>query len=220
MSETEIKAKLDTLAEYQAQRDLMEADKRALLEEVKVPEEIQAIVSAGMKQASEVFVSSTPEVEASIALEKAELDAIVVPEEIKEALAEIDAKRVAVSERYRAQDAQRREKIAVQQSAIQAKVEAETKGVYTALAQRKVEIEAEFAGKTEAVDENIRKLTEEIKAEVKELGASVKGEHYQGVYVKGRTSWNNDMLDGMISLVPQLEKARKIGEPSVTIRRI
>jgi hypothetical protein len=28
------------------------------------------------------------------------------------------------------------------------------------------------------------------------------------------------MLDGMIALVPQLEKARKEGEPSITLRKI
>lgn len=220
MNEAEIKTKLDTLAEYQAQRDLIEADKRALLDEVKIPAEVQAIVSAGMKKASEVFVSFTPEVEASIAQEKAELDAIVIPEEIKVALAEIDAKRVAVSERYRAQDAQRREKIAEQQVAIRTKVEEETKGVYTALAQRKVEIEAEFAGKAEAVDDNIRKLTDEIKDDVKVLGASVKANHFQAVYVRGRITWNTDKMEAWMVDHPFLKEARKEGDPSVTIRRI
>lgn len=220
MNELEIKSKLDQLSDFQAHRDLLEADKRALLEEVQVPEEVQAIVSAGLKQASEVFVSFTPEVEASIAQEKAELDAIVVPEEIKVALAEIDTKRAAVSGRYRAQDAQRRETIAAQQTAIRTRVEAETQGVYTALAQRKAEIEAEFAGKADAVDDNIRKLTEEIKADVKTLGATVKADHFQAVYVKGRVTWDTSKMDGYAVGHPEVLFMRKEGEPSVTLRRI
>ena len=49
MNESEIKSKLDKLANFQAHRDLLESDKRALLDDVKVPAEVEAIVSAGMK---------------------------------------------------------------------------------------------------------------------------------------------------------------------------
>lgn len=220
MDEIEIKTKLDTLAEYQAHRDLLAADKRALLDDVKVPEEVQAIVSAGMKKATEVETSFTPEFEFSIAQEKAELDAVVVPEEIRVALAKIDAKRAAIQAQFRAQDARWRERIASQKDAIRAEVEAETKGVYTALTQRKAEIEAEFAGKAEAVDENIKKLTDDIKADIKLLGCSVKGEHYQGVYVSGRVTWDPKSLDGYAVGHPEILHFRKEGEPSVSIRRI
>ena len=186
MTELEIKTKLDTLAEHQAQHDLMEADKRALLEEVKIPAEVQAIVNAGLKQMSEVEMSFTPILEEYQKEANAKLALIVVPEEIKAALAEIDRQRAEVNTKRQWQDAEVRGRIQAAKTQIQAKVEVETKGIYTALVQRKAEIEAEFAGKAEAVDENIRKLTDDIKAGIKTLGASVKGEHYQAVYVSGR----------------------------------
>ena len=220
MNESEIKTKLDQLSDFQAHRDLLEADKHALLEDVRVPDEVQAIVSAGMKQASEVFASFTPEVEASIAQEKAELDAIVVPEEIKAALAEIDAKRAAVSRRYREQDEQRREKIAAQQSAIRARVEVETQGVYTALSIRRAEIEAEFAGKADAVDDNIAALEKEIRDAVKAIGFTVAGEHYQAVYSKGKKSWIPQRLEKYTDDHPDIKDCYTVGDPSVALKRI
>lgn len=82
------------------------------------------------------------------------------------------------------------------------------------------DIEAEFVLKSAAVDENISTLEEQIKTDTVQGGQSVKGAYLQAVYSKGRVSWDSKMLDGMIALVPQLEKARKVGEPSITIRAI
>lgn len=82
------------------------------------------------------------------------------------------------------------------------------------------DVEAEFSGQLSAVDENIASLTADIKADVLAGGATVKGERLSAVWSKGRVSWDTKMLDGMIALVPQLSKARKEGEPSVSIRKI
>jgi phage host-nuclease inhibitor protein Gam len=220
MNELEIKTKLDQLSNFQDHRNLLDADKRNLLEEVKVPEEVQAIVSAGMKNATEIEMSFIPEIESSIAQEKAELDAVVVPAEIKSALAEIDAKRAAIQARYRAQDAQRREMIAVQKETIRTEVESATRGVYTALAARKAEIEAEFAGKAEAVDENIKKLTAEIKKEVALIGFTVKGEHLRAEWGKGKKSWIPQRLDKYTETHPDIKDCYTVGEPNVSIKRI
>jgi phage host-nuclease inhibitor protein Gam len=220
MNETDIKTMLDTLADYQARRDLLESEKHALLEEVKIPAEVETIVKNGMKQMGEAEMSFIPAFEAQQKEAEVNLAKIVVPEEIKVALAEIDRQRAEVNAKRAEQDAEVRQQIQTAKAEIQAKVEAETKGVYDALQQRRAEIEAEFAGKAEVVDDNIKKLTEEIKVATKDVGVTVKGQYYMAVYVKGRVSWNNDMLDGMIALVPQLEQARKYGEPSITIRRI
>ena len=220
MDEIEIKTKLDALAEYQAQSDLMEANKRALLDEVKIPAEVEAIVGAGMKQMSEVEMSFIPTLNTLLEEANKKLAEIVVPEEIKAALAEIDRQRALVTLTRQAQDAEIRQRIQAMKTEIQAKVEKETKGVYTALAQRKAEIEAEFAGKAEAVDENIKKLTDDIKANIKLLGCSVKGERYQGVYVSGRVTWDPKSLDGYAVGHPEILHFRKEGEPSVSIRRI
>ena len=220
MDEQAIKAKLDTLAEYQAHRDLLDADKRNLLDEVTVPAEVEAVVSAGMKKMAEVEGSFQPELD-DLAIEtKRLLDAIVVPDEIKAALAEIDRKRAVVLRESENAGANIAALIRAAKAEIQASTEAQTRDVYNALAQRRAEIEAEFTGKAEAVDDNIRKLTEEIKADIKAYGASVKGEHYHGVYVRGRITWNTDMMEGWRATFPFLEKARKEGEPSVTLKRI
>ena len=220
MNENEIKVKLDTLSEYQAHRDLLEADKRALLEDVRVPDEVQAIVGAGMKRMSEVEMSFTPMIVAYQEEQDKKLADIVVPEEIKAALAEIDRQRKEVVAARAAQDAEVRARIQTAKAQIQAEVEAQTHGIYTALAQRKAEIEAEFAGKAEAVDDNIRKLTEEIKADVKEIGFTVKSDHFQAVYTKAKKTWIPQRLEAYTDHHPDIKDCYTVGEPSVTLRRI
>jgi phage host-nuclease inhibitor protein Gam len=104
--------------------------------------------------------------------------------------------------------------------AIQYEVEAQTKDVYAALAQRKSEIEAEFSGKAEAVDENIKKLTEDIKTEVKNLHYTVSGKSLQAVYVKGKKSWIPQRLDAYVETHPDIKECYTVGDPSVTIRKV
>lgn len=85
--------------------------------------------------------------------------------------------------------------------------------------QKLADIEAEFAGKSEDASKNRAALEEEIKAAVKEHGASVKGTALHAVWVKGRTSWDSKKLEGLMMVVPQLAEARTIGEPSVSLRK-
>ena len=220
MNEIEIKSRLDQLSDFQAHRDLLDADKRALLDDVKIPAEVEAIVSAGMKQMSEVENSFAPTMKALQDEATTKLAGIVIPEEIKAALAEIDRQRKTVQDGLFSRECEIRARIRAVKDEVQAGVEAKTADVYKAIAQRKAEIEAEFAGKAEAVDDNIRKLTEEIKAEVKALGVSVKADHFQAVYVKGRITWDTSKMDGYAVGHPEVLFMRKEGEPSVTLRRI
>jgi len=220
MNESEIKSKLDQLADFQAHRDLLESDKRALLDDVKIPAEVEAIVSAGLKQMGEVEASFDPLLDALRKNAETQLSTIIIPDEIKAALAEIDRQRKTVQDTLFKAECVIREKIRAAKETTSARVEAQTADVYAAIAQRKAEIEAEFAGKSEAVDENIRKLTEEIKAEIVTLKKSVKGDHFHAVYMAGRITWNTDMMEGWRETFPFLEKARKEGAPSVTLRRI
>jgi hypothetical protein len=81
------------------------------------------------------------------------------------------------------------------------------------------DIDAEFAIKSEAVDENIAKLTAEIREEVLSGKATVKGDHMMAVYAKGRVSWDTKALDGVVALHPELAQFRKEGDPSVSIRK-
>ncbi len=45
----------------------------------------------------------------------------------------------------------------------------------------------------------------------------VEGAIYSATLVKGRTTWDTKTLEGMIALVPQIQVARKTGDPSVRI---
>jgi len=91
--------------------------------------------------------------------------------------------------------------------------------IYTAeIKARMAEIEAEFAGKTETVNENIAALEAEIKQAIIVHGASVKGSFLHAVFAKGRVSWDTKSLDGYATAHPELLSFRKEGEPSVSIR--
>ena len=122
MSEQEIKQKLDKLAEFQAQRDVVALEKQALIEKIY-----------------------TPEIRARVA-----------------------------------------------------------------------EVEAEFAGKSEAVNENIATLKSEIEEAVKAHGKTVKSTILQAVWSKARYSYSEDEKDGYI----QAMVYRKLGEPSVSIKAV
>ena len=89
--------------------------------------------------------------------------------------------------------------------------------VYSAVIKaRMAEIEAEFSGKTEAVNENIAKLKEEIETAVKEHGKTVKSTLFQAVWSKARYSYADEEKDGY----SQATVYRKLGEPSVAIKAV
>lgn len=88
------------------------------------------------------------------------------------------------------------------------------------VAQALADVDAEFMPKHQAIAEKIEALESEAKTAVLAEGATVKGGALQAVYAKGRVTWDGKKLDGMMSLIPQLEDARKVGEPSVTIRKV
>jgi hypothetical protein len=214
------KEKLDLLAEFQAQRDLIETNKRALLDDVKVPTEVEAIIKAGMEKLNKAGDDYLPD---KMDFDKqcdAEYEAIIIPEEIRVALAQIDKKRESIMTKKRDYDMEVGRIIDNKRIAIQAEIEAQTKDIYAALAQRKAEIEAEFSGKTEAVDENIKKLTDEIKNDVKSLHYTVNGKYFQAVYNKGKKSWITQRLDAYTETHPDIKECYTIGDPSVTIRKI
>lgn len=85
---------------------------------------------------------------------------------------------------------------------------------------RITEIDIEFSGQFNAADAAINALTDEIKADVIQAGESIKGAHLHAIYTKGRVSWDSKMLEGLMMVFPKLEEARKVGDPSVSIRKI
>lgn len=80
------------------------------------------------------------------------------------------------------------------------------------------EIQAEQDTAMQAAQAGISALTEEIKAEVIQAGASVKGTYLHAVYTKGRESWDGKSLAGYAAAHPEVLTFRKIGEPSVSVR--
>lgn len=108
-----------------------------------------------------------------------------------------------------------------QRDLLQAQKQEQLDKIYTPeIRQQAADLEVEFAQKGEAVTANIAKLEAEIKAAVLVEGATAKGDHLMAVWNKGRESWDGKKLSGMMALIPQLEQARKTGEPTVSIRKI
>jgi len=214
------KEKLDRLAEFQTQRDLIDMDKRQLLDEVQIPAEVEAIVNNGMDKLNKIGDEFLPAKKLFDDQCDAEYSAIEIPEDIRIALAEIDKKRQDIMNKKREYDMNVGQLIDEKRIALQAEVETKTIDVYAAIARRKDEIEAEFAGKAEAVDENIKKLTEDIKADVKSLHYTVNGKYLQAVYNKGKKSWISQRLDAYTEIHPDIKDCYTVGDPSVTIRKI
>ncbi|MCX6057767.1 MAG: hypothetical protein NTW69_06420 [Chloroflexi bacterium] len=234
MTEEIIKQKLDTLAEFYSQKDALELSKRELLDEVKVPAEIEQIVSEGMKEAEQ----ADSEYGNSITLFSKQINeriaSVVIPQEYKDALAELDRQRAEIISRMGEVEQEKRAIKSelddysnrqqqfhnTRKNEIRAKIDRQTRDVYAAINQRKDDIEAEFRGKAQDVDANIKKLEAEIKADVKAAGSSVKGQFFHAVYVKGRVTWNTDKMDAWCNDHPFLKEARKEGEPSITLRKV
>ncbi len=76
------------------------------------------------------------------------------------------------------------------------------------------------SAKTAKLREEMAGLEGQIKAEIANLGETVKAAGYMAVYNAPRVSWDTKMLEGMRALLPQLDKARKVAKKgSCSIRR-
>ena len=82
------------------------------------------------------------------------------------------------------------------------------------------EIDEEFAPQFETLRKNKAELEKRIKEEVIVHGETIKGNLLQGVWVKARISWETKGLDGYAIDHPELNQFRKIGKPSVSIRKV
>ncbi len=82
------------------------------------------------------------------------------------------------------------------------------------------EIEAEFSPRLAAVDENIAALEEEIKQDVLENEATVRGSFLRAVWNKGRISWDTKGMDRYALNHPDILQYRKQGQPYVSITRV
>jgi hypothetical protein len=219
----DIKEMLDTLADYQAQKDLLELQKQELIDQVKVPDEVLEAQVEANKQRQAVdsaLYAAQQEINAQCRAVVADLVEPVLPPEYVEAMAAYFAQVEDANSQASFRSEKERKRATETKAKIDAELQATVQDVYTQVEQRKCDIEYEFADKAKSVIENITDLTAEIKAATIKIGSSQKGKFWQAVYVKGRVTWNTDMLDGMCVAFPDLAKARKVGEPSVTLRKV
>jgi outer membrane murein-binding lipoprotein Lpp len=219
----EISQQLDQLSEYQSQVEYLALKKQELLNEVKIPAEVLSAQDEANKARQRLDNEFWTRQKAREEAKKAMLAEIVdppMPPEFVAALAAARQKRVAIEAQFSQDGMSDQQKAQNAKAKIDADLQSKVADVYAQVEARKHEITIEFSGQVEAANENIAELTEEIKAAVVQCGKAVKGQWLQAVYVKGRTSWNTDMLEGLIVVFPELEKARKVGEPSVSIRKI
>ena len=216
--EMTIEQKLDALAEYHSQKDSIEAKKREMLNEVKTPDEvidIQRQADEAMKYYDELMNAKLQRIRDEA---EARLSEVQIPPEIRAALAEIDRKRKEIGE---SRDAKHSEIMTARNNRLfemRQETERKTRQVFADLAQRKADIEAEFLGKAGAVDENIKALEAEIKAEVIKRAAekladdieadnlSVKSTMYHAVYTRGRVTWKAEKLDSVIKKLAQITR--------------
>jgi len=219
----EIISMLDQLAEFQAQRDLIEMRKRELLDEVKVPAAVIAAQEAAHKRRQELDDQYRKVQRELNEQAQSEMEAVPMPElpaEYQQALEAAKQKRAEIQARLNEElDAANFQQQGVR-SKIDTALSALTSDIFAQVETRKREIADEFGTQAAAVDANIEALTNDIKRATVAHGESVKGKVFHAVYVKGRVTWNTDMLDGMLIAFPALEKARKVGQPSVTLRKL
>ena len=220
---TTITEKLTQLTEFYAQRDLLELNKSDLLDAVKVPAEVQAAQDEADKRTRE-YDSQLARVRDICAQEKetelAEVTEPELPAEFVKALEDARNKRAAIERRYAELFTNEIQAANSAKQEVFNRLQVQTSAIFAQVESRKREIADEFGEKAQAVDANIASLTDEIKRDTISARQSVKGGAFHAVYVKGRVTWNTDMLDGMVIAFPALEKARKVGAPSVTIRKI
>ncbi len=79
-------------------------------------------------------------------------------------------------------------------------------------------LEDEYRPLFEAVDQRVESLEAEIRSDVLECGATVKGRRFQAVFVRGRVTWDTPGLDQYAREHPDIERYRRQGEPSVALR--
>ena len=63
-------------------------------------------------------------------------------------------------------------------------------------------------------------LTKVITEAVISKNKSITGEKLQAVFSKGRTTWDSQELEGFALAHPEINKLKKVGKPSVSIREV
>ena len=81
-------------------------------------------------------------------------------------------------------------------------------------------IDAEFTPKLKTIEEKLAIAGDKVKAMVLAQGTTVRGNVWQAVYAKPRTSWDTKLLDKLAEKYPEIALAKTEGKPSVALRQI
>jgi hypothetical protein len=79
-------------------------------------------------------------------------------------------------------------------------------------------LDDEYAPLLAAAEARLEALKEEIKSDVLEHGASVRGGRFQAVFSRGRITWDTHALEAYAEEHPEVNDFRREGSPSVSLR--
>lgn len=92
--------------------------------------------------------------------------------------------------------------------------------IYTPEIKAKVEVVgSRYDVKAQAVSDAIGKLEDAIRSDTVKHGSTIRGTELMAVWANGRVTWDTRALDGYAVAHPEINKLRKQGGPSVSIRR-
>lgn len=99
-------------------------------------------------------------------------------------------------------------------------LELKNKAIPQEVKDKLAEIEAEYMPMIDETLAMIEAVKASIETAVLETKATAHGNKYMAVYVSGKKSWDGKKLEGYAMDHPEILQAQKIGEPSVTFRKV
>jgi hypothetical protein len=207
--QTTITTKLNTYAEFLVQADLLAMNKRKLLEEVAIPDE----VLQAQDEANKARQAADSELWKRQRIQNDQKTALLservkpnLPIEYVEAMEAYRLAGVEIEKRFDEEMQADQKMIAEKKAKIDTDLQAAVADVYKQVQERKQAIEAEFSDKEQAVNKNAETLFNDIKQDVKVLKSTVKGDFYQAQYVKGRITWITDKMDGIFFTLHDIQR--------------
>lgn len=86
--------------------------------------------------------------------------------------------------------------------------------------QKIAEAEASVEGEKQQLETKINEIRERVKTYTIVAGVSIKGAYLHAVFFKPKVTWDSQKLDGFAQAHPEILAFRKVGEPSIQIRKI
>ncbi len=81
------------------------------------------------------------------------------------------------------------------------------------------DINAEFDGTIEGLEQQLKDIEEEIKQAVLNNGETANGKTVKFVYTSGRVTWDNKKMEVLLENIPELSIALKTGSPFVSVKK-